>query len=71
MQKIPFIDLFKSALHVSGDKLAYPPEHFLTLYTGFATMHQHWCQPAGRQQYRCSVYTNKQNLLVAYIIAVI
>jgi len=33
MQQIPFIDLFKSALHVSGDKLAHPQEHFLTVYT--------------------------------------
>jgi len=27
-----FINLFKSALHVSGDKFAHPQEHFLTLY---------------------------------------
>jgi len=33
MQKIPFIDLFKSALHVSGHKLAHPQGHFLTVYT--------------------------------------
>jgi len=33
MQQIPFIDLFKSALHVSGNKLAHPQEHFLTVYT--------------------------------------
>jgi len=33
MQQIPFIELFKSALHVSGDKLAHPQEHFLTVYT--------------------------------------
>jgi len=32
MQQIPFIDLFKSALHVSGDKLAHSQEHFLTVY---------------------------------------
>ena len=24
----PFINLFKSAQHVSGDKLAHPQEHF-------------------------------------------
>jgi hypothetical protein len=29
MQQIPFIDLFKSALHISGDKFAHPQEHFL------------------------------------------
>ena len=28
-----FIDLFESALHVSGDKLAHHQEHFLTVYT--------------------------------------
>jgi len=33
MQQIPFIDLFISALHVSGDKLAHSQEHFLTVYT--------------------------------------
>jgi hypothetical protein len=33
-----FINLFKSALHVSGDKLAHPQEHFLTVYTAFGTM---------------------------------
>ena len=40
MQQIPFIDLFKSALHVSGDKLAHPQEQFLTVYTAFGTMHR-------------------------------
>jgi len=39
MQQIPFIDLFKSALHVSGDKLTHPQEHFLTVYIAFGTMH--------------------------------
>jgi len=39
MQQIPFIDLFKSALHVSDDKIAYPQGHFLTVYTSFGTMH--------------------------------
>jgi hypothetical protein len=29
MQQTPFIDLFKSALHVSGDKLAHRQQHFL------------------------------------------
>ena len=38
-QQIPFIDLFKSALHVLGDKFAHPQEHFLTVYTAFGTMH--------------------------------
>jgi len=33
MQQIPFVDLFISAQHVSGDKLAHPQEHFLIVYT--------------------------------------
>jgi hypothetical protein len=28
MQQIPFIDLFKSALHVLGDVFAHPKEQF-------------------------------------------
>ena len=36
-----FINLFKSALQVSGDKFAHPQEHFLTVYTAFGTMHRH------------------------------
>jgi len=36
MQQIPFIDLFKSAVHVSCDKLAHPQEHVLT---AFGTIH--------------------------------
>jgi len=28
-----FINLFKSALHVSGDKFSHPQEHFLTVHT--------------------------------------
>jgi len=39
-----FINLFNSALHVSGDKLAHPQEHFLTLYTAFSAMHRHCCR---------------------------
>ena len=45
MQQNPFTDLFKSALHVSGDKLAHPQEHFLTVYTAFGTMHRYCCRP--------------------------
>jgi hypothetical protein len=29
----PFINLFKSALHVSGDKFSQLQEHFLSVYT--------------------------------------
>jgi hypothetical protein len=28
-----FMNLFNSALHVSGDKFAHPQEHFLTIYS--------------------------------------
>ena len=38
-----FINLFKSALHVSSDKFAHPQEHFLTVYTAFGTEHRHCC----------------------------
>jgi len=34
-----FINLFKSAQHVSGDKFAHSQEHFLTVYTAFSTMY--------------------------------
>ena len=66
IQQIPFIDLFKSALHVSGDKLAHLQEHFLTVYTAFGTVQ---CTViaaelvTGWLQYRCvipkAVYTVK------------
>jgi len=52
MQQIPFIDVFKSALHVSGDKFAHPQEHFLTVYTALV---QCIDIAADRQQYRCMV----------------
>jgi len=67
LQQIPFIDLFKSTLHVSGDKLAHPQEHFLTVYTVSVIL-----QPTGgRQQYRCivpkAVHTNFNILLTVHI----
>ena len=43
-----FINLFKSAQHISGDKFAHPQEHFLTLYTAFGTMHRLCCRPVPR-----------------------
>ena len=50
--QIPFIDLFidlyESALHVSGDKLAHLQEHFLTVYTASGTMHRYCCRPVIR-----------------------
>jgi len=50
MQHIRFIDLFKSALPVSGDKLAHPQEHFLNVYT---VLVQCTDTADDRQQYRC------------------
>jgi len=43
-----FINLFKSAPHVLGDKFAHPQEHFLTVYTAFGTMHRHCCRLVSR-----------------------
>ena len=37
-----FINLVKSAQHVSGDKFAHPQEHFLALYKSFGTMHYNY-----------------------------
>ena len=68
-QTFSFINLFNSALHVSGDKFAHPQEHFLTIY-GFwytaptllltgATVEMelefHLNRGTGRQQCRCNV----------------
>ena len=43
-----FINLFNSALHVSGDKFAHPQEHFSTVYAARGTMRPHCCQPVPR-----------------------
>jgi hypothetical protein len=66
MQQIPFIDLFidlfKSALHVSDDKLTHLQEHVLTVYAVFGTMHRYYCRSVtGRQQCRC--IASQRNLL--------
>ena len=45
MQQISFIDLFKLAVHVSGDKLAHRQEQFLTVYTAFGITHRYCCRP--------------------------
>jgi hypothetical protein len=44
MQPFPFIDLFKSALHVSGDVFAHPQEQFNCVYS-FGTMHRPAADP--------------------------
>jgi len=38
MQQIPFINLFISALHVSGDKLAHHREQFLAVWSSITTL---------------------------------
>ena len=43
-----FINLFNSALHVSGDKFTHPQEHFLTVCTALGIMHRHCCQLVSR-----------------------
>ena len=62
-----FINLFKSALHVSGDKFVHPHEHFLTyiqLLVQCTDTAADRCHGTGRQQCRCivpkAVYTVKK-----------
>ena len=47
-----FINLFKSAQHIPGDKFAHPQEHFLTVYarTTSGTMHCLCCRSVPRCQ---------------------
>ena len=52
-----FINLFNSALHVSGDKFALHQEHFLTVYTAFGTMHRQCCRPVSRLRWNLSPET--------------
>ena len=52
-----FINLFKSAQNVSGDKFAHFQEHSLTLYTDFGTMHRHCCRPVPRLRWNSSIST--------------
>ena len=64
-----FINLFNSALHVSGDKLAHPQEHFLTIYSFWYNAPTlgiypppsqfHLTRGTGRQQCRCIVPKSK------------
>ena len=50
--KFSFINLFKSALHVSSDKFAHHQEQFLTVYTAFGTMHRLCCRPVAQLWHR-------------------
>ena len=42
------INLFKSALHISGHTFAHPLEHFLTVYTACGTMSRLCCRQVPR-----------------------
>ena len=58
---LSFINLFKSALHVSGDKFAHPQERFLTVCAAFGIMHRHCCRSATvAVHYSKAVYTVKK-----------
>ena len=62
-----FINLFKSAEHVSGNKFANPQEHFLSLYTAFGTMHRLCCRPVPRLRWNIWMYLKSEigfNLMV-------
>jgi hypothetical protein len=68
MQQIPFIDLFKSSLHNSGDKLAHPQEHFLTVYTDFRTMHRYCSHRCSNDTSRSLVFTYSTVIIVVDIL---
>ena len=68
-----FTNLFKSTLHVSGDKFAHPQEQFLTVYTAFGTMHQHCCPLVPRlTMVQCTesyIYSQKVLLRMSEFVA--
>jgi hypothetical protein len=43
MQKFPFIDLFKSAVHVSGDVFAHPQEQIVASRWLLTPLHRRLC----------------------------
>ena len=69
-----FINIFNSALHVSGDKFAHPQEHFLTVYTQLFVQctdtAADWCRGTGRSI--CVLYFNTlqvaQSITLLYIL---
>ena len=61
------INLFNSALHVSGDKFAHPQEHFLTLYTAFGTMHR--LAAVSMQSTKSRIYRQKVLLRMGEFVA--
>ena len=70
-----FINLFNSALHVSGDKFAYPQEHFLIVYTAFGTVYRNCCRtvpPVGSSigaLYQNCIYSRKVLLRIGEFVA--
>jgi len=75
MQQIPFIDLFKSALHVPGDKPAHPQEHFFVSTVKKVPLHSATNSPIFRSTFLTCRADLKRSingicciLLVAYIV---
>jgi O-glycosyl hydrolase len=69
MQQFPFFDLFKSALHVSGDVFAHLQEQFYSIY-GFGTMGRPAAPVGSRSAYFTkAVYTVKLLLKLGENIA--
>jgi len=69
-----FINLFKSALHVSDEKFAHPQEHLLTVYTAFVTMQfpaQPWHRSAAVTVHgtKSCIYTQKVLLRMDEFVA--
>ena len=64
---LSFINLFKSALHISGDKFAHPQERFLTVYTAFGTMYRH-CRRREHCTKSC-IYSQKVLLRMGEFVA--
>ena len=55
-----FINLFKSAQHVSRGKFAHPKEHFLTACTAFGTMHRNCCRSLPRLRWNLNRGNDRQ-----------
>ena len=66
-----FINLFKSALHVSGDKFAHPQEHFLTVCTDLKVPSQlwHWSAAVSVHCTKSCTYSQKVFLRMGEFVA--
>ena len=64
-----FINLFKSAQHVSGDKFAHPQELFLTVYTADRTVPSQLWHRSAAEAVNCTkscIYSQKVNFNVFF-----